>query len=198
MIPDAELLGDLRHALDALPALAWMLSADRRLLYANRATRAYFGPGALQGEYWLDVVEQGERDRAAGNWPAPDWDAEYRVRRGDGECRRVLVRARALLGDDGTLLGWIGTTTDVEDERRMADEFRRQALDIGLVLAAAGDAAERERARLAKAVRETALEPLETVARRLALEGDAELSDVVAGSLKALRDAFDAPGETSI
>ena len=191
MTPEAELLGDPRRALDALPALAWMLSADRRLVYANRATRAYFGPDALQGEYWLDVVEPGERERAAGAWPGSDWDAEYRVRRGDGELRRVLVRARALRGDDDTLLAWVGTTTDVEDERRMDDEFRRRALDIGLVLAAADDAAERERARLAGAMRDTVIAPLETIARRLALEGHAEQSVAVAGSLEALRDALE-------
>jgi len=190
--PDSDLLGDLRRALDALPALAWMLAADRRLLYANLAMRRYYGPEVLEDDDWLDIVHPSDHDRALANWPQPDWESEYRVRRVDGEWRRVLVRARALHGDDGTMLGWVGTTTDVEDERRMGDELRRQALDIGLVLAAAGDAAARERARLAKVIRETALAPLETVARRLALEDRAELSELVAGSLKALRDALGA------
>jgi PAS domain S-box-containing protein len=189
---EAGPLGDLRRALDALPALAWIYTPDRRLLYANRAMREYFGPEGLDDEAWIDVVHPGDRDRASAEWHAPAIDAEYRLRRRDGEWRRALVRARALRGDDGALLAWIGTTTDVEDERRMGDEFRRQALDIGLVLAAAGDAAERERARLAKVVRDTALEPLETAARRLALEDHAELSELVAGSLEALRDALEA------
>jgi hypothetical protein len=190
---DAEPLGDLRRALDALPALMWMYTPDRlRLLYANRAMREYWGREGLDDETWIDVVHPRDRDRAEAKWPVPAMDAEYRLRRFDGEWRRALVRARALRGDDGTLLAWIGTTTDVEDERRMGDEFRRQALDVGLVLAAAGDAAERERARLAKAVREPAIEPLETVARRLALEDRAELSELVAGALEALRDALEA------
>jgi PAS domain S-box-containing protein len=190
--PETEQLGDLRLALDALPALAWVISPERRMLFANRATSEYFGPDGLVDDAWLDVVHPGDRDRAMAKWPEPAWDAEYRARRHDGEWRRVLVRARALRGEDGTLLAWVGTTTDVEDERRMGDELRRQALDIGLVLAAAGDAAERERARLAKVVRKTALEPLETASRRLALEGHAEISDLVAGSLRALRDALEA------
>lgn len=192
MTAEAEPLGDLRLALDALPALMWIYTPDRRLLYANRAMREYFGPEGLDDEAWVNLVHPGDRDRAKAKWPVPAMDAEYRLRRSDGEWRRALVRARALRGDDGTLLAWIGTTTDVEDERRMGDEFRRQALDIGLVLAAAGDAAERERARLAKVMRKTALEPLETAARRLALKDDAELRDLVAGSLQALRDALDA------
>jgi hypothetical protein len=192
MIPEAELLGDLRLALDALPALTWIYTPDRRLLYANRAMREYWGPEGLDDEAWVDIVHPGDRARATATWSVPAMDAEYRLRRSDGQWRRALVRARALCGDDGALLAWIGTTTDVEDERRMGDEFRRQALDIGLVVAAAGDAAERERARLAKVVRETALGPLETAARRLVLEDRAELSDLVAGSLKALRDALEA------
>ena len=153
--------------------------------------REYWGPEGLHDETWIDVVHPGDRDRALADWPVPAMEAEYRLRRNDGEWRRALVRARALLGDDGTLLAWVGTTTDVEDERRMGDEFRRQALDIGLVLAAAGDAGERERARLAEVLRETALEPLETAARRLALEDQAALSDLVARSLDALRAAFE-------
>jgi hypothetical protein len=189
---EAEALGDLRRALDALPALTWMYTPDHRLLYANRAMREYWAGEGNDDDAWIEIVHPGDRDRAKAQWPAPGMDAEYRLRRRDGEWRRALVRARALQGDDGTLLAWIGTTTDVEDERRMGDQFRRQALDIGLVLAAAGDAAERERARLAKVVRETALEPLETVARRLALENHAELSDLVAQSLEALREALDA------
>jgi PAS domain S-box-containing protein len=192
MIPDAQLLGDLRLALDALPALTWIYTPDRRLLYANRAMREYWGPEGLDDDAWIDIVHPGDRDRAKAKWHEPEVDAEYRLRRSDGEWRRALVRARALHGEDGALLWWIGTTTDVEDERRMGDEFRRQALDIGLVLAAAGDAAERERARLAKVVRETALGPLETAARRLALEDHAELSDLVVRSLQAVRDALEA------
>jgi PAS domain S-box-containing protein len=187
MMPKPDLFADLR------PALIWILSADRRLRYANRATREYFGSEPLDGEAWLNIVDPGDRDRATANWPGPAWDAEYRVRRGDGELRRVLVRGRALRDDDETVLAWVGTTTDVEDERRMGDELRRQALDIGLVLATANEAAKRERARLAKLVRKTALEPLETAARRLAQEGHAELGPVVAASLEALRDAL-APG----
>jgi PAS domain S-box-containing protein len=191
--PEPEPLGDLRLALDALPALMWIYTPDRqRLVYANRAMREYWGPEGLHDETWSDVVHPGDRDRALADWPVPAMDAEYRLRRNDGEWRRALVRARALLDDDGTLLAWVGTTTDVEDERRMGDEFRRQALDIGLVLAAADDAAERERSRLAKVIRQTALEPLETAARRLALDDQAELRDLVAASLEALRDALEA------
>jgi hypothetical protein len=189
---ELEQVGDLRRVLDVLPALVWVTSPDRRLLFANHAMREYFGSEPLDDKHWLNILEPGDRDRVLGIWSGPGSDAECRVRRGDGDWRRALVRARALCGDDGALLAWIGTTTDVEDERRMGDEFRRQALDVGLVVAAAGDAAERERARLAKVVRETALGPLETAARRLVLEDRAELSDLVAGSLKALRDALEA------
>ncbi|MEY2516461.1 MAG: hypothetical protein QOJ89_3819, partial [bacterium] len=63
MIPDAQLLADLRLALDALPALTWIYTPDRRLLYANRAMREYWGPEGLDDEAWVDIVHPGDRAR---------------------------------------------------------------------------------------------------------------------------------------
>ncbi len=182
--------------IDALPVIIWMLAPDGRLVYINRTGREYFGvDGDFTGDGWDDPVHPNDRDRAKAAWPGPltamlGWDTEFRLRRHDGEFRRALVRARPVRDEAGVLVTWIGTTTDVEDERRMGDELRRRALDIGLVLAAAEDAAERERRRLARQLQDAALEPLEAVAQRLRREGQTEASAAVERSLTALRGAL--------
>jgi hypothetical protein len=101
-----------------------------------------------------------------------------------------MVRSRAVLGDSGRPAAWVVTTTDVEDERRLADELRRRAMDMGLVLALADDAARLERARLAALVRQTAIEPLEVAVQRLRLD-HAQDSEVVARSLAVIREALE-------
>jgi PAS domain S-box-containing protein len=189
-------LADFRVVLDAMPDIASVATPDGLLLYMNRAGREYFGPGVdLLQHGWYDVVEPSEHERAAAHWPRPGsemraWDAEFTLRRHDGEFRRAMVRSRAVLGATGRPVAWLVTTTDVEDERRMADELRRRALDMGLVLGLADDAARLERTRLAALVRQTAVEPLEAVVQRLRRD-HAQHSELVAQSLAAIRQAFE-------
>lgn len=188
---------DLRAVIDSLPVIVWMLAPDGRLVYVNRAGREYVGVDHDgTGEGWADVVHPDDRARAASGWPGPQsapegWEAEFRLRRHDGQFRRALVRARPVRDEAGVVSRWVGTVTDVEDERRMGDELRRQALDIGLVLAAAVDAADHERRRLARQLRAPALEPLEAAARSLQEAGHAEESAAVMRAVKALRDALE-------
>lgn len=196
MSADIELLADFRVVLDAMPDIASLVTPDGLLLYMNRVGREYFGPDAnLLQDGWYDVVAPSERERAARHWPRPGretraWDAEFTLRRHDGEFRRAMVRSRAVLGDSVEPVAWVVTTNDVEDERRMGDELRRRALDMGLVLAVADDAARLERVRLAALVRQSAIEPLEAVVQRL--RGDrAQDGELVAQSVAAIREALE-------
>ena len=51
---------------------------------------------------------------------------ELRMRRADGEYRWFLSRAQPLHDEDGNIVRWYGTVTDIEDRKR-ADEARQQA-----------------------------------------------------------------------
>lgn len=191
-----EPLADFRVVLDAMPDIAAVLTPDGLLVYVNHVGREYFGADAdLLRDGWYDILEPSDRERAAAYWPGPHsethgWDTEFTLRRHDGEYRRAMVRARAVLGESGRAIAWVVITTDVEDERRLGDELRRRAMDMGLVLALADDAARLERARLAALVRQTAIEPLEAVVPRL--RGDhPQDSELVAQSLAALREALE-------
>ncbi len=81
----------------------------------------------------------------------------------------MAVTSRAVRDPSGALVGWVGTFTDVEDERASADALRRNAVDMGLLLAEANDAARRERLRLSAAAGDSVMLPLEQATRDLAL-----------------------------
>jgi signal transduction histidine kinase len=51
--------------------------------------------------------------------------AEYRLRRRDGQYRRVSSRGVPVLDSEGVLVEWVGACTDVEDERKAADHLRQ-------------------------------------------------------------------------
>ena len=196
-----EPTAELRAVVDAWPVNAWMMDAADGRVYMNRTMREYFGFDVARGSWlvvddWLSVLDPRDHERAMVTWrerqASPEgWDAEFRACRHDGEWRRVLVRARPVRDDAGVMVRWVGTTTDVEDERRLGDELCRRALDSGLVLAAADDAAKHERGRLATQLRTTALDPLEAIAHRLQRAGHTEESSAIARALEALRDALE-------
>ena len=70
-------------------------------------------------------------DRAQEEWRAAfaagqPFEKEVRLRRADGAYRWFLLRAVPLYDEQGKVVKWYGTTTDIEDRRRAEDELRKQ------------------------------------------------------------------------
>lgn len=162
--------------LELVPTIVWAIAPDATLSYMNAFGRRYlgFGRGSLDQTSLLDCVEPSERDRAEDEWSrrtdeTDGWSSEFRIRAAGEEPRRMAVTSRAVRDPSGALVGWVGTFTDVEDERASADALRRNAVDMGLLLAEANDAARRERLRLSAAAGDSVMLPLEQATRDLAL-----------------------------
>lgn len=123
---------DLRLAIDTLPALVWSTRADgandfcnqRWLSYTNLPLEqshglgwaATFHPDDLPGhlEKWRRSVASGE-----------PLENEARLRRFDGTYRWFLFRAEALRDENGRIIKWYGTNTDIEDRKRTEAALRR-------------------------------------------------------------------------
>jgi C4-dicarboxylate-specific signal transduction histidine kinase len=72
-------------------------------------------------------------DRAEEEWRAAfaagqPFEREARLRRADGAYRWFLLRAAPLRDEQGNVVKWYGTTTDIEDRRR-AEEALQEARD---------------------------------------------------------------------
>jgi PAS domain S-box-containing protein len=61
-------------------------------------------------------------------------EMEARVRRSDGQYRRVRVQCSPMFDDAGRIIKWCGTVTDVEDFRRAGETLRRRELDFQLIV----------------------------------------------------------------
>jgi PAS domain S-box-containing protein len=80
-------------------------------------------PEQQQGEGWLERVHPDDRERARSAWTASmatgkPYQIEYRVVARSGDLRSVLSRAVALRGTDGEIREWVGSLTDVTEQRR--------------------------------------------------------------------------------
>ena len=121
-----------RRLLDTMPQCIWAADAQGRVNYWNRAGLEYCGLAAADltdGSFW-EVLHADDREEARAHWERglhgePTFERQVRLRRAsDGNFRWHLVRAVAERDDDGTVIGWIATATDIDDQKRAEAELR--------------------------------------------------------------------------
>jgi len=135
---------------DAALVLAWREDEAGNATWFNDQWLAFVGRdlAAEQGEGWLDNVHPEDRaacrvaSRAA--LAARDsFEATYRLRRHDGEYRRVLDRGVPRWDDTGRFVGYIGAVVDItslEDQQRELADARHhledaiESIDGGVVI----------------------------------------------------------------
>jgi PAS domain S-box-containing protein len=75
---------------------------------------------------WLDAAHPEDRARVRSEWDEAvragrTYACEYRVRRADGTYAWTAARGVAVRDDNGAILEWIGTTTDITESKERAD-----------------------------------------------------------------------------
>ncbi len=120
-----------RHALDALPHLVWVAAPDGALEYLNRRCVDYTGVPIddLLGWDWGWVTHPSDLPNTLAVWTAglragTPVELEFRLRRRDGEYRWFLSRAEPVRDDDGRVIRWFGSCTDIDESKRLADQLR--------------------------------------------------------------------------
>ena len=116
---------ELRIQAESLPQQIWTAGPDGVLDFYNHRTTAYLGayPAQSPGTTWLDYLHPDDRAEATERWAAAlaegrYYEAEFRLRRYDGQYRWFLSQAQARRTPNGPVLRWYGTNTDIEDQKR--------------------------------------------------------------------------------
>jgi PAS domain S-box-containing protein len=117
----------------AVPNQIWAAHPDGGLYWFNDQVYAYSGidRGGLVGRTaWTDIVHPDDVDEAARRWTqsvatGEVYGIEFRLRRADGVYRWFLVRAEPVRAA-GAIVRWVGTNTDIDDQRRFADTLEEQ------------------------------------------------------------------------
>jgi PAS domain S-box-containing protein len=116
---------DLRLAIDTIPTIVWTTKPDGSVDFMNRAWRDFTGISAEDAARggWVESLHpdeaewvQSSRNAAVAAGRAYELDA--RLRRSDGSYRWVLRRAVPLRDEQGEIVKWYGTGTDIDDLKR--------------------------------------------------------------------------------
>jgi PAS domain S-box-containing protein len=126
------------HLAESMPAIVWLTDAEGNNTYLNQTWTNFSGLSNTEsfGDGWLQAVHPDDRERVKAQWrevvaEGKPYQSELRFRNKDGVYRWHQVRAtpeKAIFGNGGKQLGWVGTATDVEDLKR-AEEIQQRALD---------------------------------------------------------------------
>jgi PAS domain S-box-containing protein len=131
---DAEQSEDrYRFLADALPVQVWTATPDGALDYVSNRTAAYFDrpPAEVVGAGWLGVLHQDDVAPTTERWArslasGDPYEMEFRLwNAADGTYRWHLARATAQRDEEGRILRWFGTNTDIEDAKRTQAELQR-------------------------------------------------------------------------
>jgi PAS domain S-box-containing protein len=117
---------------ESIPHIVWTASPDGATTYFNRQGTDYTGC-SREANYewnWVMLVHPEDVDRAAQSWhhataTGTDFLLEYRIRRFDGVFRWHAARANPLRDAAGEIELWIGTATDIEDQKQLELALRR-------------------------------------------------------------------------
>jgi PAS domain S-box-containing protein len=127
---------------EAMPNHVWTAPPAGLLDWFNEQVYVYCGarPGELDGEGWTRIVHPDDIGKAALSWreavaSGEDYQAEFRIRRYDGEWRWFLARAVAIRRRDGQILRWIGTNTDVDDQKNLESLLEERLAERSATLA---------------------------------------------------------------
>ncbi|HKP74199.1 MAG TPA: PAS domain-containing protein, partial [Longimicrobiaceae bacterium] len=131
----------LRFALDSIPQMVWVVAADGAHEYFNRRWYEYTGLrfDEARGDGWNHVLHSDDRAPCAGRWrealeSGEPFRAECRFRRHDGEYRWFLAQALPQHADDGRVLRWFGTGTEIEEQKRARERAERLEERLRLAL----------------------------------------------------------------
>ena len=115
---------------DNMENLAWMADGNGKRYWYNKRWLEYTGltMEESQGWGWQKVHHPDHVERLAGNkkiWHTNEtFELTLPLRRHDGEYRWFLTRGFPLVNEEGKIIRWIGTNTDIDEQKKEEDQFR--------------------------------------------------------------------------
>ncbi|HEX8505869.1 MAG TPA: PAS domain-containing protein, partial [Hymenobacter sp.] len=120
---------ELRIQAESIPQQVWTAQPDGTVDFYNHRTAAYLGVAMEKNgaAHWLSFVHPDDRAPMQARWEQAIasqryYEAEFRLRRYDGQYRWFLGQAQARRAPGGQVVKWYGTNTDVHQQRQLQEE----------------------------------------------------------------------------
>ncbi|MFC5625071.1 PAS domain S-box protein [Algoriphagus winogradskyi] len=121
---------------DSMPQIIWTSDRDGKVNYFNQAVYIFTGLSAdeLISDGWAQMVHPDDRKKNIEKWAqsissGKDYHFEHRFRKADGTYRWQLSRAIPQRDDQGNIKMWVGSSTDIQDQKLFANELEKQVKD---------------------------------------------------------------------
>lgn len=121
---------------DSMPQLIWTSDTLGNLNYFNETFYTYsgFSREEIEKNGWLQVVHPDDREENVKLWmesvkTGHDFLFIHRFKRYDGEYRWQLSRAIAQFDELGKIQMWVGTSTDIEEQKNFTNKLEEQIIE---------------------------------------------------------------------
>ena len=132
---------DIRLVVDTIPTLAWAAGPAGSAEFFNQRWLDYTGLSEEQARDWgwTTALHSDDLQGLVDYWQtilasAEPGEIEVRLRRFDGIYRWFLFRATPSFDNNGKVVQWFGTNTDIEDRKRVEDALRSNEESLRLVV----------------------------------------------------------------
>ncbi|MCA8829096.1 PAS domain-containing protein [Hymenobacter pini] len=122
---------------NAIPQLAWMADETGHIHWYNDRWYRYTGttPEEMQGWGWQKVQHPDYVDHVTETWKqaladGTKWEDTFPLRSHDGEFRWFLSRAYPVRNDEGVIVRWCGTNTDITEQKLLQEQLERAYSDL--------------------------------------------------------------------
>lgn len=122
---------------DNIAQLCWMAHPDGHIYWYNKRWYEYTDTNLAEMEGWgwqkvhhPDYV-QGVVEGATQGWASQKpWELTFPLRGHDGQYRWFLTRVEPQYNDQGQVVRWLGTNTDVTEMRQLQEQLRNSYNDL--------------------------------------------------------------------
>jgi PAS domain S-box-containing protein len=117
-----------RDLIDQMPQMVWSTLPDGYHDYYNRRWYEFTGVeyGSTDGDAWNGMFHPEDQPNCWAVWQGclqsgEPYEVEYRLRHHSGAYRWTIGRAMPIRNGAGDIVRWIGTCTDIDEQKRLAE-----------------------------------------------------------------------------
>jgi PAS domain S-box-containing protein len=119
---------EVSRVLEGIPQIAWTADPDGTITYFNRRWFDYVGEEYASAEQLASHMHPDDFEASIPQWlhslaTGQPLDVELRIRAASGDYRWMLVRALPSRNEQGEIMQWIGTYTDIHEQKEALERI---------------------------------------------------------------------------
>ncbi|MFW5761809.1 MAG: PAS domain S-box protein [Cyclobacteriaceae bacterium] len=136
--PIEEKANEFYYLAETIDHHVWVSDAQGNILYLNKTWYQYTGldkTTIANNQNWFKIFHPSELDNLIkienkARQKGKEYHLEVKLKRHDGEYRWFLTHATPVKNAEGKLIKWIGTNTDIHDQKIKTEQLQSEVLHL--------------------------------------------------------------------